>query len=103
MEEKVRLIRPEEVVLEKKKSLPDKVLAAFNQLIAEKWNGYSATIKQEDVVALMIKKGLKQKQILDKGWLDVEDVYREAGWIVEYDKPGYNESYLATFTFKKPK
>ncbi len=39
--------------------------------------------------------------VCDNHWLDVEDVYREAGWVVEYDKPGYCESYEATFTFKK--
>jgi len=48
----------------------------------------------------MVKKGLNRAEIFDKGWLNVEEVYRAAGWAVEYDKPGFNESYSATFTFK---
>ncbi len=32
-------------------------------------------------------------------WLNVEELYRAQGWTVTYDKPGYNESYPATFTF----
>jgi hypothetical protein len=35
--------------------------------------------------------------------LDIEPIYREAGWIVEYDKPAYCENYDANFTFTIPK
>ena len=31
----------------------------------------------------------------------IEPLYREKGWNVEYDKPGYNEFYKARFIFKK--
>lgn len=41
--------------------------------------------------------------MLDREHLDVEDVYRAAGWEVTYDKPGYNETYDATFTFRSAK
>ena len=37
------------------------------------------------------------------GWLDVEGIYRKAGWDVEYDSPGYCEDYPATFKFRKKK
>lgn len=36
-------------------------------------------------------------------WLDIEPTYRRVGWIVNYDKPAYNESYPTNFTFKLPK
>lgn len=98
---KVRPIRPSDVATEKKRTFPDAVLASFNELIAQKWSGSSATITLDGVVALMVKKGLKRKEISEKHWLDVEDVYRAAGWSVEYDSPGYNESYPATFTFAR--
>lgn len=42
-----------------------------------------------------------QAQIFDNGWLDVEELYREAGWAVEYDKPGHGETYPARFEFKR--
>ena len=40
-------------------------------------------------------------KICEEGWLDVEDVYRKAGWEVIYDAPGYNESfYEPSFEFR---
>jgi len=47
----------------------------------------------------MIKKGLKAFDIDKNNWLDVGKIYENAGWKVEYDRPGFNESYEATFSF----
>jgi len=46
-------------------------------------------------------RGLTRQGMYDKGWMDVEDAYRKAGWDVDFDKPGYNETYEANFTFSK--
>lgn len=97
-------IKPEDIVNEKTKVIPDEVLETFNEFIAEKWNGSSSTFKQKDLVKV-IKEKLEIKDeddkiIFDKHWLDVEDIFREAGWKVYYDKPAYNETYDATFEFK---
>ena len=43
---------------------------------------------------------LTKAKIFSEGYLNVEEVYREQGWVVSYDKPGYNESYDANFKFK---
>jgi len=94
-------IKPNEIAGRKEETFPDAVLESFNQLIAEKFSGNSATIEQDDVLKLMVDKGLDRDEIFRRGWLDVEDVYRAAGWHVEYDKPGYNETYPATFTFRR--
>ena len=102
MTNKVRPIGPDEVESQKEMDFPDAVFESFNELIAQQFTSGSATIKQEDVVALMVEKGLNHGEIFDKGWLNVEEVYRSAGWKVSYDKPGYNESYPATFTFRRP-
>lgn len=40
-------------------------------------------------------------EVFKKGWLNVEYLFRAAGWEVQYDKPGYNETYEAYFTFSK--
>lgn len=98
---KVRPIKPGEVVSKKKEGFPDAVFEAFNELLAEKYDGDSAWFEQKEVVARMVKKGLKRNAIFDKGWLDIEEVYESAGWKVSYDKPGYNESYEENFTFEK--
>jgi hypothetical protein len=102
MTDKVSPVRPDEVAKEKEKTFPDAVLESFNQLIIQKFSGGRATISQDDIVALMVEKGLDRTEIFKRGWLDVERVYQAAGWEVEYDKPGFNESYPATFTFKRP-
>jgi hypothetical protein len=94
-------IKPEDVGRAKAESFPQAVFDAFNELITQKFVGNSATVYQDDVVKLMIEKGLSLKDIFDKGWLNVEDAYRVAGWEVEYDKPGFNETYQPIFMFKK--
>lgn len=102
MSSKVRPIKPDEVAKEKERNFPNVVVESFNELIAQKFNGRSATVSQGDVEALMVQKGLDRQEIYAKGWMNVEEVYRSAGWIVTYDRPAYNESYPATFTFKRP-
>ena len=99
----VQPITPKEVVGKKQEVLPDGVIEAFNELIAENWKGSEATFLQKKVITRIHKKikRVTGDQICDRGWLDVEDVFRKAGWDVEYDSPGYNETYHASFTFKK--
>lgn len=97
----VKPISPDEVLGQKKASIPDVVFEVFNELIAEDYsNGYSS-FRQDEVVKRLVKKGLKRAEIFDKGWLDIEGIYRDAGWKVEYDSPGYNEDYPAIFNFSK--
>lgn len=105
----VRPIKPSEVVAAKTAVLPDEVLEAFNELIVKKWDGRSATVKQDDVVTLAVEKLEKRTEkrenwreyAFEQGWFDVEDIYRAQGWDVEYDKPAYCESYPAKFIFKR--
>ena len=44
--------------------------------------------------------------VIARNWLDIEDLYRAEGWVVEYDKlyyskPYYIENHDAYFVFKK--
>lgn len=96
-------ISPSEVVSAKREAIPEAVFNAFNKLIAEKWNGHCATIRQEEVVALIAAEmSLESTQVIyEKHWLDIEKIYEQAGWKVTYDKPAYCESYPATFKFEK--
>jgi lipopolysaccharide biosynthesis protein len=87
-------------VAAKQTSLPDVVLEVFNELIAQNFSNGSAIVKQSDVVELLVKRGLKENEIFEKQWLDVEEIYRSAGWIVKYDKPGWDENYGAFFEFR---
>jgi len=104
----VQPIKPSEVSKLKQTLLPDYVLEAFNELIAKEWDDRSAIIDQDDIVTLIKQKRATslnseqvEDQLFDNNWLDVEPIYRLAGWKVEYDKPGYNESGRAYYTFTK--
>lgn len=95
-------VTPETVVAHKRGQVPDDVIKAFNDLIALAFDGTSAVVYQDEVVEAIIAKGLARngKEITDQHWLDIEPVYRVAGWNVSYDKPGFNESYRPYFTFR---
>lgn len=94
-------ITPQEVIEHKQKQIPDEVINTFNELIAQNFNGYSATVIQKDVVSLLEKRGFIRDGIFNYHLLDVEDIYRNAGWKVKYDKPAYCESYDAYFEFRR--
>lgn len=97
-------IRPDDVAELKGAGIPDGVFDAFNEFIAERMSGGSATVMQDEVAArAAAKTGVDQAELFRRGWLDVESSYRAQGWHVEYDKPGYNESYRASFRFTKPR
>lgn len=96
-------ITPQEAEESLAGNIPEEVLSVFNTLIAAGFSGgdSKSTIRQEDVIKVLVNQGFKRADIFYNGWLNVEPLYRKAGWKVEYDKPAFNESYPATFTFSK--
>lgn len=97
----VKPVTPEDVTDHKRGSLPDAVLVVFNELIARDWDGDRARVYQDEAAekiaaALAVSTDL----VFARKYLDVEPIYRESGWHVHYDKPGYNESYRAHYIFK---
>jgi len=95
-------ILPDEVVAAKREQNPDEVIEVVNKLIVTNYSGKSSTVDQNDIVEGIVGLGYSRDQPYDNGWLNFEDIYREAGWKVFYDKPGYNENYSATFKFSRP-
>jgi hypothetical protein len=103
-------IKPEELTTLKRHQLPDEVIDACNELIALKWTGSCSTFTQDKFIDTILQKRkengrseITRTEIFDRHYLDIEDIYKEEGWLVEYDKPAYNESYPASFTFRKGK
>lgn len=92
-------ITPCEAAKRKKANIPEVVIEVINEFIAKKYSRGYVAIEQGAIVKALVEKGLNRSEIFEKGWLDIKDIYGEAGWKVEYDKPGYNESYEATFKF----
>ena len=98
-------INPNAIKVLQNDSIPGFVIEAVNKLIIQNLKGGSVTLLQKDIVTAIIKqakpKRISKDKIFDSGWLDFEDIFREAGWDVYYDKPGYNEDYDAYFRFSK--
>ena len=96
-------LTPKTVVDYKAKTMPDKVMECWNDMIALKYisPNESFIINQDEIVkALMVATGEPRYRIFEKGWLDTEEIYRAAGWCVRYEKPAYNESGTPFFVFK---
>lgn len=97
-------ISPAEIGLYKARSFPAEVFDAFNELIVRNFSGGAATVRQDQVIELILSKtnSADRQAVFANGWLNVEEAYVAAGWKVVYDKPGYNESYEANWTFRRP-
>lgn len=95
-------IRPDDVQGVKNALIPEAVFEVFNALIAQAWANGQAIVYQDDAIdRLTMKMNVSRDELFKRGLLDVEDAYRRVGWRVEYDKPGYNESYRAFFKFSR--
>lgn len=86
--------------------IPDFIIEAVNKLIQEKWDGEEAVIKQDEIMEIVASDDPDDPrpthdEVYDKRWLDFEPLYRKAGWIVDFEKPAYCETFDAYFTFKK--
>ncbi|MCS4088582.1 hypothetical protein [Rhizobium sp. BK176] len=95
-------ISPDDIAEAKIGHIPEAVVAVFNKMIALNYTGGSATVRQEDVLKEIANTTtLDRGEIFDKGYLNVEEIFRAAGWRVSYTKPDYTESFPAYFEFRK--
>lgn len=86
-------------------TLPPKVIETWNKLIIKNRSGRTSIVFQTDAVEALrtamsdagdYRQGgnsVSRDDVFKNGWLNIEEVFRAAGWKVEYDKPGYNENY----------
>ena len=102
---KVVPISPAEAEKAHRGTIPDSIIDAFNKLIVKHYKPIlkEAVVKQDEVLDMVCGDPdcgrLTRTEVFDNNWLDVEDIYREQGWHVTYDKPAYNETYDAYFVF----
>lgn len=103
MSEVVKPISPSDIIENLDKIIPSVVIQAVNNLLKKKFRGDEAVILQDEIVneILRLDDTLIREDIFKNKLLDFEVLYAKNGWLVEYDKPGYNESYSAKFIFKK--
>lgn len=96
-------IKPNEIQQRQMDAIDDAVIEVWNNLITKNFRGKQAVVYQDDAItAIQSVMGVDRSDVFKNGWLEIEPLFQRAGWKVEYDKPGYNESYRASFTFTKP-
>lgn len=83
--------------------IPDTIIDVFNQLIIEKWNGKQAFITQDTVVhrIMKVEPCFDRQDIFDKGWMDVEPIFKEVGWKVEYNKQCIGDNFKSHYIFRR--
>lgn len=107
MSDDVKPITPDEVAATKQALLPGFVIQAFNNLIAKNWHGQVATFTVTDAINEILRLGRgeavnpSKKSIEEEHYLDVEQVFMAAGWDVQYDQPGYNETGVGMYQFRR--
>lgn len=102
----IKPITPSDAQKAKISIIPDFVIEAFNNKIVQSINSRNyAKVLQNSVIGEIMycanerNIDVTREEIFAKGWLDIEQLFRDNGWTVLYDKPGYNESYEAYFEF----
>lgn len=97
-------ISPNDVTAAKAKQVPPEVIKVFNDEIVRNWTGRSASVKQKDVLHKICEAtGQRSSVVFENKWMDIEDLFRSAGWVVTYDSPSYCESYDPYWVFEKPR
>jgi hypothetical protein len=81
--------------------VPDQVLTVINELLTQRFErGKRFRIMQDEVVEqLALQFNIPKSEVFTKHMLDFENIYRNQGWTVSYDKPAYNESYRPYWEF----
>ena len=102
---RIKPISPKEVEQTIGKNIPDTVIVAVNNLLRKTYKNGCAHFTQIELIKEIRSLDCKlTSAILFKNdWLDIEPVFEREGWIVDYDNPGFNETYEASFTFTKSK
>lgn len=101
----VQPITPKDVVIIKQNEIPDGIIKTFNELIIKHFNGVSSTFDLNQVVELACNKmpEVSKDTMFTKHWFDIEDLYNKNGWIVKFESPAHNETFVSYFTFTKSK
>ena len=80
--------------------IPDIVIDTVNRHLQSCGGSRRIVLSQNILLQRLEEQGLLRADIFDKGWLNFEPLFEEAGWDVTYDKPGYCEAGDAIFIFE---
>jgi hypothetical protein len=104
-------ITPEEALKQcGDRKIPVEVIGAFNQLIVDKTENRGdirIKITIDEIVPVVLERfagsnfNVLRQQIFDNKWLDVEPLFRNAGWKVEFVKTPYYDPSPGYFIFER--
>lgn len=100
-----KALTPQEAIIRFTNEIPEPVFEVWNSLIVGNLKVQNGNVNSEFFLEDLTEKlttvmNVSRELAKDKGWFDLEDIFRDKGWKVEFNKPGYNESYPAYFKFK---
>jgi hypothetical protein len=101
----IKPLSPQEVENSSGSFIPSIVIEAVNNLLKKKYRNGHMVILQRDLIKeiFTLDPTMTRDNLFDNNWLDFEPLFRKVGWEVEYDKPGYNETYEPNFSFRPKK
>jgi hypothetical protein len=94
---------PDEARRNKAVVMPPEVIASVNELLSEKFSTRITITKDELIDRIMSKMAITRQEIIKLGFLDIETVYEDAGWVVKFDSPAYDENYTPFYIFERRK
>lgn len=95
----VKPITPQEASNEAK--IPDFVIIGINNAIKNNFIKSGFRITQDEIISEIQKiSDTERNTIFDKHWLDIEELYKDYGWIVTYESPDRDENFKPYFQFK---
>lgn len=97
-------ITPQEAVQQFYSNVPPGVIKCWNDCISENISMrgkdvYSKVTLHDLSKKITAKMNCTHQEAHEKGWFDLEDIFRKQGWNVRVDKPSYYESYETYFEF----
>ena len=96
----VQPLSPDRLVKPKAFQIPNIVIMVVNRLINENWDGLQSRVWQSDIIINIGRMtGIDKETILHNRWLNIEALYREVGYIVNYVTPAPGERGDAYFEF----
>lgn len=96
-----RPITPAEARRNQTRVIPAAIFDIVNRFLTSRAAVSPIRVFQDEVMQaiLTLMPGVSRNDVYENHWLDFEEAYHVAGWIVTYHRPGYNESGVTYWEF----